>query len=417
MAHREVKEKLMRIVYIEPFSGVSGDMMVGALLALGTELSYLQHQLRLLPLGNYELSLRKCSRAGILATKFDVQVGETEGHSHLQREAHVAHSHRSFREIRQMILASQLSSWVREKSIEAFQRLAEAEGKIHDRPADQVEFHEVGAVDSIVDIVGTMIVLERLLPARLISAPVNLGQGTLKCRHGVYPVPGPATQELLTGIPTYSDFTTEELTTPTGAALLVTLVESYSPRPMMKVQSTGYGAGGRDLDGRANVLRVTVGEEVRDLQPALSSEEVAVIEAAIDDMNPQIYGYLQEKALDEGALDVYLTPIQMKKNRPGVKLTLLCSPEKLDSLARLIFEETTTIGIRFTMAHRKTLHREFTQVQTEYGAVTIKVSSLDGHRVNYIPEYEDCRRLASEKGVALKEVQVAAMRAYLETVP
>jgi hypothetical protein len=407
----------MRILYIEPYSGISGDMFVAALLELGGDLPYLRRQLALLPLERYELSLRKCSRAGIQATKFDVTVGAHDSHSHSHQDSHAGHTHRSFQDIRQMILGSALSSWVREKSVEAFERLAEAEGKIHDRPAAQVEFHEVGAVDSIVDIVGTMIALERLLPARLISAPVNLGWGTVECQHGIYPVPGPATQVLLTGAPTYSDSTAGELTTPTGAVLLATLIEGYGPRPLMNIKATGYGAGGRDIRGRANVLRITLGEEVADLPAVFSAEQVAVIETTIDDMNPQIYGYLQERVLREGALDLYLTPIQMKKNRPGVKLTVVCPPEKLDLLARTVFEETTTIGLRFTLAQRKTLRREFTQVQTEYGQVTIKVSSLDGRQVNYVPEYEDCRRLASEKGVALREVQAAAVRAFLVKAP
>ena len=407
----------MRILYVEPFMGVSGDMILGSLLDLGTDPFDLQSKLKLLPLENYELSILKCSRGSIQATKFDVRLGKSESHAHPHPDSQAAHTHRRFHDIREMILGSSLSPWVRKKSVEAFQRLAEAEGKIHDQPADQVEFHEVGAVDSIVDIVGSMIALEHLLPARLISAPVNLGHGTLECRHGVYPVPGPATQELLKGVPTYSDSAAGELTTPTGAVLLATLVESYGPRPLMKISATGYGAGSRDHEGRANVLRITLGEEVTDLPALASAEQVAVIEAAIDDMNPQICGYFQERALNEGALDVYFTPIQMKKNRPGVLLTVVCPPGKLDSLARTIFEETTTLGIRFTVAHRKTLRREFTQVQTEYGAVRIKVSSLDGQRLNYVPEYEDCRRLASGKGVALREVQAAAMRAFLHRKP
>jgi len=409
----------MRIVYLEPFSGISGDMMLGALLDLGLDFEQLEGQLRLLEFGGFDISRQKCSRAGIQATRFVVTVPESDSLTH-----GAGHEHRSFRQIREIISSSGLSAWVKEKSIGAFCRLAEAEGKIHDKPTDEVHFHEVGAVDSIIDIVGTMICMERLAPATVLSSPVNLGQGTVECRHGTYPVPGPATQELLKDVPTYSNSVAGELTTPTGAALLATLVDRYGPRPLMKIQSTGYGAGARDFKASANVLRVTIGEEVETREEAEEAvrlialkpgeEEVLVIESAIDDMNPQIFGYFQERALKEGALDVYVTPVQMKKNRPGFQLTVVCAPSSLDSLARLIFAETTTIGIRFSLAQRRTLRREYRQVQTEYGTVTVKISSLDGQRMNFVPEYEDCRRLAEERGVALKEVQAAATRAYLE---
>ena len=409
----------MRIVYLEPFSGISGDMMLGALLDLGLDFEQFEGQLRLLEFGKFHISKQKCSRAGIQATRFVVTLPESESLSH-----GAGHEHRSFRQIREIISSSGLSGWVKGKSIEAFSRLAEAEGKIHDKPKDDVHFHEVGAVDSIVDIVGTMICMECLAPARVLSSPVNLGQGTVECQHGTYPVPGPATQELLKDAPVYSNAIVGELTTPTGAALLATLVERYGPRPLMKIESTGYGAGARDFKASANVLRVTVGEEVETREeaeeamrlPALKpgEEEVLVIESAIDDMNPQIFGYFQERALKQGALDVYVTPVQMKKNRPGFQLTVVCAPSSLDSLARLIFAETTTIGIRFSLAQRRTLRREYRQVETEYGTITIKISSLDGQRMNFVPEYEDCRRLAEERGVALKEVQAAATRAYLE---
>jgi hypothetical protein len=313
-----------------------------------------------------------------------------------------------------MIDASSLSPWVKEKSVEAFRRLAEAEGKIHNQEPAEVHFHEVGALDSVVDIVGCMIALEQVRPARVFSAPVNVGQGTLQCRHGIYPVPGPAAQELLKGIPTFSNAVQGELTTPTGATLLATLVDEYCPRPMMRIRNSGYGAGARDTHGNANVLRLTLGETGALDQPASPEEQVAVIEATIDDMNPQIYGYFQEKALAAGALDVYLASIQMKKNRPAVKLTVVCALGQIDSLSGLIFRETTTIGLRYTVAQRKTLQREFHRVRTEYGDVTIKVSSMGGQRINFVPEFEDCRRLAEENDVALKEVLAAATRAFLQ---
>jgi uncharacterized protein (TIGR00299 family) protein len=312
-----------------------------------------------------------------------------------------------------MIESSGLTPWVKEKSVEAFRRLAEAEGEVHGQAPEKVHFHEVGAVDSIIDIVGTMIAMESFLPVRTFSSPVNVGQGTLECQHGIYPVPGPAAQALLRNVPLFSNQVTGELTTPTGAALLVTLTESFELRPAMKILASGYGAGTRQTPGNANVFRISLCEELAEAKVS-PEEQVTVIEATIDDMNPQIYGYFQEKALAEGALDVYLTPIQMKKNRPGQKLTCICAMQDVDRLAELIFRETTTIGIRHTVARRKTLRREFARVQTPYGSVTMKISMLNGQPVNFVPEFEDCRRLAEEKGVALKEVQAAAVHAYLQ---
>jgi pyridinium-3,5-bisthiocarboxylic acid mononucleotide nickel chelatase len=392
-----------RILFIEPFSGISGDMMVAALLDLGCSFEELQSKLSLFPLQGYEISSQKCMRSGIHAVKFDVHAGHS-------------HSHRSFSDIRDMIQSSGLSPWVKEKSIEAFRRLAEAEGKIHGQPPEKVHFHEVGAVDSIVDIVGAMIAMEAFLPAKIVSAPVNVGQGTLECQHGIYPVPGPATQELLRGIPTYSNTVTGELTTPTGATLLVTLAEEFGLQPTMKVQASGYGAGTRQTPGNANVLRISLGEAVAE-SPVSPEEQVALIDATIDDMSSQIYGYFQEKALAAGALDVYATPIYMKKNRPALKMTCVCAVADVDRMAELIFSETTTIGIRYTLARRKTLHREFMKVRTEFGVVTMKISYLDGRQVNFVPEFEDCRRLATEKSVALKTVQSAAVHAYLNAKP
>jgi uncharacterized protein (TIGR00299 family) protein len=430
-----------RVLFIEPFSGISGDMFLGALLDLGIDLSRLEQKLRLLPLTGYRLAASSCSRAGIQAVKFDVHLEEHRGRGHLrqnenqkkephydsgpqeqQHEGHKhehlrgrhEHGHRSFKEICSMIETSGLSDWIKQKSVETFRKLAEAEGKIHNQHPDDVHFHEVGAIDSIVDIVGAAIAVEELLPVRLFSAAVNIGQGTLECRHGVYPAPGPAAMELLKGVPVYSASSMGELATPTGAALLISMAESFGPRPLMRVDRIGYGAGGRDIPGVANVLRVTLGEEIADGLGVSASEPVAVIEATLDDMSPQVYGYFQEKAMAAGALDVYAIPAQMKKNRPGMELTLVCSPDRIDEMTTLIFRETTTIGLRYMLAQRKTLEREFQEVSTEFGAVRIKVSYLNGRRVNFAPEYECCRRLAQEKGVPLKDVMAAASRAYQE---
>jgi len=394
-----------RILYLEPSSGISGDMLLGALLDLGIELARLEEELRRLPFHGYTLALHPCSRAGIRASKFHVHCEDHGAHSH---------HHRSFKEIREMIAGSDLTGSVRGKSVAAFHRLAEAEGRIHSRPPDDVHFHEVGAIDSIVDIVGSMIALEELMPVRVISAAVNVGQGTLECRHGIYPAPAPATVELLKGCPVYTNAVSGELTTPTGAALLVALAESFGSLPPMCVERIGYGAGDREIPGAANVLRATLGNPVAQPPGEPVRRQVAVIEASVDDMSPQLYGHFLERALAAGALDVSVVAAQMKKNRPGMQLTLLCSPEQLDAMAGLIFAETTTIGIRYTFAERRTLDRAFQQVQTEFGAVTIKVSSVSGTRLNFAPEYESCRRLALEKHVALKDVMAAASRAYLE---
>ncbi len=380
-------------------------MLLGALLDLGIDLDRVREKLRMLPLGGYSLALTKCSRAGIQAAKFDV---------HCEQQEAPGHDHRSFGVIRAMIEASGLSEWTKQRSVETFRRLAIAEGKIHDRPPEDVHFHEVGAIDSIVDIVGGVAAVEELLPVRIVSAPVNVGQGMLECRHGVYPAPGPATVELLKGFPIYSTAVTGELATPTGAALLTTFAEDFRPRPLMRVNRIGYGAGSREIPGVANVLRLTLGEEATGVPDDSSGERVAVIEATVDDMNPQLYGYFLEKALAAGALDVFAVPVQMKKNRPGTLLTILCDPGQIDEMATRVFEETTTIGLRYSVARRKTLLREVIEVRTEFGAVAVKVATLSGRRMNFAPEYECCRRLALEKGVPLKAVMAAASRAFLE---
>jgi len=417
-----------KILFIEPHSGISGDMFLAALLDLGVDFERLENKLRMLPLGGYRLSLTRCRRAGIQAARFDVACGNHHhgahdagptspepGHGH---EAH-DHHHRSFRDIRCLIEGSGLSEWVRRNSIATFRLLAEAEGKIHGQPPDEVHFHEVGAVDSIVDIVGAMAALEDLQPVRLVSAAVNVGQGDLECRHGRYPAPGPAALEILRGVPVYAGSAAGEVTTPTGAALLRSLCAGFGLRPLMTVERIGYGAGAREIPGLANVLRVTLGAEAAGGDEAAAGGQVAVIEAAVDDMSPQLFGHFQEKALAAGALDVYAVAAQMKKNRPGMKMTVVCHPDpaRIDLMTRLLFAETTTIGVRYYYAGRRTLAREIREVGTEYGTVAVKVSFLDGRRVNFAPEYEDCRLRAKEHGAALKDVMAAAVRAFLEIEP
>lgn len=388
------------ILFIEPSTGASGDMLIGALLDLGFSFDELREKLGLLSLDGYSMSAEKCDRSGIKATKFNVEV------------EHEHHHDRHFSDIRTMIEESRLSPWVKEKSIEAFRRLAEAEGKIHGQPPDHVHFHEVGAVDSIIDIVGTMIIMESFRSMRVVSAAVNVGQGTLECQHGTYPVPGPAAAELLRDVPVFTNKVTGELTTPTGATLLTTLVDEFGVRPAMRMSATGYGAGTRKIPGAANVLRVSVGQTLAENMTSCD-DQVMIIETTLDDITPQVYGYFQERILEAGALDVFATPIYMKKNRPAMRITCVCALEDVRRFAAIFFRETTTIGIRYTIANRMTLRREFEEVWTKYGPVSMKVSSFDGQPVNFFPEFEDCRRLAMQTGTPLKEIQAEAVHAYL----
>jgi len=314
-----------------------------------------------------------------------------------------------------MIESSGLADRVKDRALTAFRLLAEAEGKIHGRSADDVEFHEVGALDSIVDIVGAMIALDELAPVGVYATPVNVGQGTLKCQHGVYPVPAPATEELLRGIPTFSNEIDGELTTPTGAAILRTIVGSFGPRPPLVVESCGYGAGARNPKGSANVLRVSVAREPVGSPAGVLADEVVVLESAIDDMNPEIFGHLQEALLDAGALDFYLVPVQMKKGRPGTLVTVLCTPADADRMAGIVLTETTTLGVRFSRTRRAILPRDSVTVDTVYGPVRIKRAHLPGGELRCAPEYEDCRRLARQKGVTLVEVYASASAAARET--
>jgi uncharacterized protein (TIGR00299 family) protein len=306
---------------------------------------------------------------------------------------------------------SPLDPKVRDQASAIFARLGQAEARVHDVPLEKIHFHEVGAVDAIVDIVGACVGFHALGIEKFACSPLNLGSGTVKMAHGVLPVPAPATANLLQGKPTYSTGVQKELVTPTGAAIVATVCESFGPQPAMSVSAIGYGAGTADLEGQPNVVRILIGEEAEKYLAGFD-EEIAVIEANLDDMNPQIYGYLLEKALFAGALDVYTTPVQMKKNRPGTLLTVLCKPGDLQVLMALIFRETTTFGARTYRAVRRVLPREFVSVKTDFGDVKIKVSRMNGNILHVAPEYEDCRRLAEEKNVPLQRVISEALRRY-----
>jgi uncharacterized protein (TIGR00299 family) protein len=310
-----------------------------------------------------------------------------------------------------MIAASALSETVKQRAQAIFQRIGEAESKIHGVPIETVHFHEVGAIDSILDIVGACVGLEALEIEQIVSSPLHVGSGTFTCAHGTYPVPGPAAAEILKGVPVYSKEIEGELVTPTGAAIIATLAAGFGNLPAMKVERVGYGAGTRTYPKFPNVLRAVIGqtEEVTDSTPTT----ITVIEANIDDLNAQVFGHLMEKALEAGALDVFYTPVQMKKNRPGVLVTLLCRGEDRARMSDLIFRETTTLGVRYREERREVLRREHVTVETAYGAIRIKVArATDGHVVNYAPEFDDCRAAAERHQAPVRDVQVAALGAY-----
>ena len=388
----------MKLAYFDCFSGISGDMTLGALLDAGCDVEYLRSELRGLRVPGWELSAEKVWKNGMAATYARVTTEDQQ-------------KHRSLSAILEILKNSQLAPAVRERAGAIFQKLGEAEARVHDVPLEKIHFHEVGAVDAIVDIVGACIGFHALGIEKFACSPLNVGGGTAKMAHGVLPVPAPATANLLQGKPTYSNGVQRELVTPTGAAIVATLCDSFGPQPAMSVSAIGYGAGTVDLEGQPNVLRVMIGEAAEKTAPA-GDQEISVIEANLDDMNPQIYGYFQEKALAAGALDVFTTPVQMKKNRPGTLLTVLCRPADAQALMALIFAETTTFGVRSHTAQRRVLPRESVKVKTKFGEVRVKLSRVNGRVLHATPEYEDCRKLAEEKNVPLQRVINEALRNY-----
>ncbi len=390
---------MSRTLYLDCFAGASGDMFIGALIDCGLDFDLLKSELEKLKVTGYELSLTRVDRSGISASKFDVHL---HGHHH---------HHRALSEIKQMIASSSFSDRIKGRAQKIFQRIGEAEAKIHNIPVESVHFHEVGAIDSIVDVVGACIGLDTLNIEKIFSSALHVGSGTFQCAHGTYPVPGPATAELLRGVPIYSKEIEGELVTPTGAAIISTMASGYGPMPMMKIERIGYGAGTRTYPKFPNVLRAVIGELEEDADHTPTT--INVIEANIDDLSPQVFGHLMEKVLAAGALDIFYTPVQMKKNRPGVLLTLLCKPEDRERMCEIVFRETTTLGVRYRNEQREILKREFATVETPYGRIRIKVSrAKDGRVMNYSPEFEDCRAAAEMHNVGLRDVQIAALKAY-----
>jgi hypothetical protein len=422
----------MRIGYLECFSGISGDMLLGALVDADVPFACLAETAAALNVGA-RLEMRKVSRCGLAATKVDVFTPDSPavepGHSHHDHPSHTqaahlheqdtqtAHAHaphRSLSAILEIIRSAPLSEAVKERSICAFQLLGEAEAAIHSIPIEKVHFHEVGAVDTIVDIVCAAAGAEALGVERWLASPLNVGSGTVVCQHGTLPVPAPATLALLGDAPVYAAGPPMERVTPTGAVVLRMLDVQYAELPLMRILKTGYGAGGRETPGEPNLLRLLVGEEAAAESDA--AEAIAVIETVIDDCNPQVLAYVSEKLLEAGAWDVYRASVQMKKGRTGVQMTVLCHPDLVPILQDLIFHETTTIGLRWRLEKKASLAREFVEVETCWGKVRIKIARLNsGVIANAAPEYEDCRRLATGHSVPLKQVIGEAMRAYAAT--
>jgi hypothetical protein len=424
----------MRIGYLECFSGISGDMLLGAMADAGVPFACLEETAAALGVGA-RLEMRKVSRGGLAATKVDVITPDTPPaeaeHTHDRHAAHAhdAHSHehgaqthshphkhshaphRSLSAIVEIIRSTTLSDSVKQRSIRAFQLLGEVEAAIHSVPVEKVHFHEVGAVDTIVDIVCAAAGAEALGVDRWLASPLNVGSGTVICQHGTLPVPAPATLALLGDAPVYAAGEPMERVTPTGAALLRMLDVQYTVLPPMRILKTGYGAGGRETPGQPNLLRLLVGEE--EAAESVATEPIAVIETVIDDCNPQLLGYVSELLLAAGAWDVYRVSAQMKKGRAGVQVTVLCRPDLVLALQEILFRETTTIGLRWRLENKVALAREFVAVETRWGKVKIKIARLSsGVIVNVAPEYEDCRKIAVEHSVPLKQVMEDAMQAY-----
>jgi len=463
----------MRLAYLDCFSGISGDMFLGALVDAGVPPKLLEETVAALGLGA-RLEISRVVRNGIAATKVDVYAnGEKDlprevfrqkqahishtqdpAHSHSHSPAH-AHSHehshapsvgssggiihahhshsRGLAEIRKIIGDANISSAAKAVAIRIFETLGAAEAEIHNCPIEQVHFHEVGAVDALVDIVCATVGAEALAIDEWICSPLNVGGGTVKCAHGTLPVPAPATLKLLKDAAIFSSGPQVELVTPTGAAIVKTLATRFASFPPMKIAASGYGAGSRDFPDHPNLLRITVGEAIK--QPAnaphaespaaprihptsadLPTDTITVLEANLDDLSPQILAYAIDRLLTEGALDVFSVPVQMKKNRAGALLTVLARPEDADRLTRIIFAETTTLGVRRRDEERRILPRRWETVETEWGPVRIKIANLNGTVSNYAPEFEDCRRIAADRNVPLKRVMEAAIRKYTANI-
>ncbi|OPY06213.1 MAG: hypothetical protein A4E66_02277 [Syntrophus sp. PtaB.Bin001] len=384
----------MKILYYDCFSGISGDMNLGALLDLGVDQSYLLREIKKLKLEDYEIGIARENRKGIYGTSFKVMLPP----------AAYTHQHRNYSDIVRLIAESDISERVKKTSLNIFLKIAEAEALVHGCDVEEVHFHEVGAVDSIVDIVGAAVCLDFLKVDRVLSSPVELGGGMVRCAHGILPVPAPATAEILKGIPVKSGAVPFETTTPTGAAILAATVAQFTERVHFTTRKIGYGIGRRDMD-IPNILRIFMGDIVdEEHDEDVTEQDAWLLECNIDDMNPELYDAVMDALYEKGALDVYLTPIMMKKSRPAVTLSIICDQDKKKDMEEILWLETTTFGLRSHQVSKAMLRREFSKVETKYGPVSIKHAYFKGRRIKSKPEYEDCKKLAGLNGVSIKEI-------------
>jgi pyridinium-3,5-bisthiocarboxylic acid mononucleotide nickel chelatase len=382
----------MKTLYFDCFAGASGDMILGALVAAGVDQNKLRESLLLLGVEGFSIQFETVDKSGLSANYARVVTVHEHKHRHLS-------------DIKKIIGDSELDDTVKIRAIDIFTKLAEAEARVHNEQVDHVHFHEVGALDAIVDVVGAAICFDLLKIERFVCSPIHVGSGTVEMAHGRFPVPPPAVAELLKGVPFYSTELKGELLTPTGAAIIATVCTEFGPIPQMTISQSGYGAGTRNYEKFPNVLRVLVGETET---ATMSEEKLWMIETNVDDASPQIMGHVMDRAFELGAKDCYFTPVQMKKNRPGVLLSILCDAEKKDQMFELLFTETTTIGVRSYQVNRRALEREIETVETPYGSIDVKVAHFNGRVVNEMPEFDQCREAAQRAGVALKEVESAA---------
>ena len=376
-------------------------MILGALVGAGADPHQLIDQLKLLGVENYQVSFSQIDRCNLSATRATVHIGPE-------------HSHRHLADLLKIIDDSQLNRSVKDRASRVFSLLAEAESEVHNVPVERIHFHEVGALDAIIDIVGACIGFELLGIERFVCSPLHVGSGTVEIAHGRFPVPPPAVLSLLRGAPIYSTEVKGELVTPTGAAIIKAVVQEFGPLPPMLVSSIGYGAGTREYKDFPNALRVVVGETSD--RPVEDVERLVIVETNIDDMSPQVFGYVMDRAFELGALDCYFTPVQMKKNRPGTLVSILCKPAQQTSLCEMLLVETTTLGVRSYEVDRVALQRAIVTVETPYGAIDIKEASIHGRLLRAMPEYEQCRKAAQEAGVTLREVEQSALKAHAETL-
>ncbi|MEO8076729.1 MAG: nickel pincer cofactor biosynthesis protein LarC [Acidobacteriota bacterium] len=398
-----------KTLYFDCFSGASGDMILGALIDLGLPIEGLRGALGSLAIDYGEVGAERVSRAGVAATKFRLSE-----HTQIAGGPH-RHQHHHLKQIVASIRRSSLAPASQQRAVQLFERLAEAEAAIHGTPIERVHLHEVGALDSIIDIAGAVYGFEWFGIDDVVSSPLNVGGGTVDCAHGTFPVPAPATARLLTGVPIYGTGHAE-LVTPTGALLVTGYAREFGPLPLMAVERIGYGAGDRDPKGAPNVLRILLGERGHESNAAeRSAERVVTVECEIDDMNPQLFGPLMDRLSEAGALDVFYAAVQMKKNRPGTLVTVIAPPDRREAIGGVLFAHTTTIGVRYQEMRRDRLDREIRPIETPLGSIRFKVATRDGRVLNAAPEFDDCARVAAARGMPIKDVQAIATRSWLNT--